>query len=677
MKTVEYTKETGKIKPFILQEEIANVVKLPDSKPSKRIIQSKKSKQAMAVLTDIEKNHNISWYKELRNRAERNMNAVALFYRGRKITFRHLFEKADALSKALAKAGIEKGDEIPCCISNTPELIYTMLAANRIGAKLNLFGTHLDKNYLKEILDNTSKKVLIASDDNYSEIQDVVNKCDFKNKVLISLSDSLPKNPEKCSEYVSDLDKYYRYPNLVPKFKINDNSILSFNEFIKYGEDYNKPIIDNSTLDTEFVVTYTSGSTKKGFPKQIIHTNRSFIVSGTFNDMELSGSPKIPYQRGMCYIHSDSNTNLVTCISDSLMKLWSVSCEPEYGREVALDAIRINNPSMIEMTTSHIIQMCKDYLKNLDKGVKYKFPKMIATFAVGEPTSKGEEKLINKVLKTSKAGSEVRVKGITLPYAPLSVGGGDCEHGGIFYNVFNNIQSKKNMILTHKKSADNGMAPVVFGNVTALKKDEKGNYVECDYYENGILVANSATNMTGYKNDIENTLKKIIRDSYGRDWLSCDAYGYIDAAGNVHQKDRVGNEIILENGTMILPSQISEVVLNDTKNILSCTVTSYHTENGDIPIVNYELSPLMINSRRKAILSMNDRIKQKFGSLLGDQILFREFTNDKSFPVSGSGKRDILAIENMGLNNTYRIVDDKAILTNISDTKDDGKVLRK
>ncbi len=677
MKTVEYTKETGKIKPFILQEEIANVVKLPDSKPSKRIIQNKKSKQAMAVLTDIEKNHNISWYKELRNRAERNMNAVALFYRGRKITFRHLFEKADALSKALAKAGIEKGDEIPCCISNTPELIYTMLAANRIGAKLNLFGTHLDKNYLKEILDNTSKKVLIASDDNYSEIQDVVNKCDFKNKVLISLSDSLPKNPEKCSEYVSDLDKYYRYPNLVPKFKINDNSILSFNEFIKYGEDYNKPIIDNSTLDTEFVVTYTSGSTKKGFPKQIIHTNRSFIVSGTFNDMELSGSPKIPYQRGMCYIHSDSNTNLVTCISDSLMKLWSVSCEPEYGREVALDAIRINSPSMIEMTTSHIIQMCKDYLKNLDKGVKYKFPKMIATFAVGEPTSKGEEKLINKVLKTSKAGSEVRVKGITLPYAPLSVGGGDCEHGGIFYNVFNNIQSKKNMILTHKKSADNGMAPVVFGNVTALKKDEKGNYVECDYYENGILVANSATNMTGYKNDIENTLKKIIRDSYGRDWLSCDAYGYIDAAGNVHQKDRVGNEIILENGTMILPSQISEVVLNDTKNILSCTVTSYHTENGDIPIVNYELSPLMINSRRKAILSMNDRIKQKFGSLLGDQILFREFTNDKSFPVSGSGKRDILAIENMGLNNTYRIVDDKAILTNISDTKDDGKVLRK
>ena len=656
MKTLDYTKKTGRIKPFVLQKEIPTLVKLPDSKPSKRDIKSSKSKKAMAVLIDVEKNHNTSWYTELRKRAEVNMDAVALFYRGRKISFRRLFEKADAMAKSLKKMGIEKGDEIPCCISNTPELIYTMLAANKIGAKLNLFGTHLDKEYMKSVLDNTTKKVLIASDDNYSKILDVVNKCGFENKLLISLSDSLPKNPEKCKEYVKDLDKYYHYPNLVPNFKKNDSSIMSFNEFINYGRDYNKEIVDTGTLNTDFVITYTSGSTRKGFPKQIIHTNRSFIVSGTFNDMELSGSPKIPYQRGMCYIHSDSNTNLVTCISDSLMKLWSVSCEPEYGKEVALDVVRINSPSMIEMTTSHLVQLCKDYFKALDVGVKYKFPKLIATFAVGEPTSKGEEKFINKVLRTSKAGSEVRVKGITLPFAPLSVGGGDCEHGGIFYNVFNSVQAAKNMILTRRKSEDNGMAPVVFGNVTALKKDSRGNYVECDYNECGILVANSATNMSGYKNDLNNTLKKIVTDSYGRDWVSCDAYGYIDTLGNVHQKDRVGTEMLLSNGNMILPSQISDVVLKDSKNILSCVVTCVHTVNGDIPVINYELSPFKINSRTKTLTSMHERIKQKLAPILGDSdILFREFRNEKSFPLNGSGKRDVVAIQNMGLKNTFML----------------------
>lgn len=655
MKTLEYAEKTGRIKAFRLQDEIDILSGLPDSKPSKRIIKNKKNLQAMKVLLDIEKNHNVSWYKELRNRASVNMNATALFYRGRKISFEELFSNADNLVKSMKKLGIEKGDEIPCCISNTPELVYTMLAANKIGAKLNLFGVNLNKEYMKSILDNTTKTLFIASDDNYSKIVDIVEKCGFDNKLLFSLSDSLPEKPEMCEEYVPELSKYYHYTNYVNKYKEQDSTIMSFNDFIEYGSDYNKEIIDDNDLNTDFVITYTSGSTKTGFPKQIIHANRSFIVSGTFNDMELSGSPKIPYQRGMSYIHSDSNTNLVTCISDSLMKLWSVACEPEYGKEVALDVIRMNNPSMIEMTTSHLIQMSKDYLDNLNKGKKYKFPNMIATFAVGEPTSKGEEKFINKVLRLSKAGSEVRVKGITLPFAPLSVGGGDCEHGGIFYNVFNNVQTKKNMLLTKKRSFDNAMAPVVFGNITALKLDANGIYRECDYDECGVLVANTATNMVGYKDNKQGTLNKIIRDEYGRDWLSCDVYGYIDKTGYVHQKDRLGNEIILENGKMILPSQISEIISRDTKNILSCLVTSVNTNNGQIPVVNFELSPLKKNDKKHAIVSMYKRIEKYLGKEVADIILFREFDNINSFPLKESGKRDVLSVEKMGLKNVFRV----------------------
>ena len=79
MKTREYTESTGKIKPFNLQEELRTVVKLDDSKPSKRIMYNKKNKAAMVVLDDIEKNHNTSWYRELRSRAEKNMNAILFF----------------------------------------------------------------------------------------------------------------------------------------------------------------------------------------------------------------------------------------------------------------------------------------------------------------------------------------------------------------------------------------------------------------------------------------------------------------------------------------------------------------------------------------------------------------------------------------------------------------------
>ena len=557
------------------------------------------------------------------------------------------------LAKSFKKSGIEPGDEIPCCISNMPELIYTMIAASKVGAKLNLFGTHLEKGYFETILKDTTDKLIIISDDNYGEIKDTVNKCGFKKKLLVSLADSLPEHPEKCDEYVEELDKYYHFDNLAKEYKKNDENIVLFDEFLDYGKDYDKEVEDkNSNLDTEFLITYTSGSTKRGFPKQIIHCNRSLIVSGYFNDLEISGSPKIPHQRGMCYIHSESNTNLVTCISDSLMKIWNVACEPVYSRKTALDVIRINNPSMIEMTTTHLIQMAKDYLELFKKGNKIKFPNMIATFAVGEGTSPGEEKLLNNVLRKAKAGSEVVVKGITLPYAPLSVGGGDCEHGGIFYNVFNSIQRKKNYFLTGKK--DTGMNPIVFGVMAVMKKNPDGTYTECNYDEMGILVANSATSMVGYKNDKANTLKKIIRDDQGRDWLSCDAYGYIDKAGNVHQKDRVGSEILLNNGKVILPSTIAETVTRDSKNVLSCTVTSYTSEdNYDIPIINFELFPgLSQEARNKAIVSINKRLIKQFGYI---HVLYREFNDQIPFPEAGSGKRDFVAIENMKLQNTFEI----------------------
>lgn len=657
MQFLEEVKETGRIPIFDLKSEIEEMMKngIVDKPSSKILLSPRKRNKVLEILDDIYKNHNTSWYREVKKRAEKDYDAIAIFYRGRKITFREMFEEADKLAKSMKKIGIEKNEEIPCCISNSPELIYTMLAASKIGAKLNLFGTHLDKDYLDEILSDTSHKIFISTDDNYNELEDKIRNVNFKNKLVFSLSDSLPENPKECDEYIEELDKYYHYENKAKIFKESDNTILLKDEFIEYGADYDGQVEEESRLSDDFLITYTSGSTKKGRPKQIIHTNNSLIVSGTFNDLEISGSPKISYQRGMCYIHSESNTNLVTCISDSLMKIWSVACEPEYGRNVALDVIRINNPSMIEMTTTHLIQMAKDYLNNLKNGIKHKFPKMIATFAVGEGVTPGEEKLLNKVLRLSKAGSGVTVKGIRLPFAPLSVGGGDCEHGGIFYNVFNAVQAKKDQLITHKKI--NGMAPIAFGIVTALKPTGIGTFKECNYDEYGIIVANSATSMVGYKNNKEKTIQKVLRDERGRDWLSCDVYGYVDKSGKVHQKDRVGSEIILGNGTIILPSQIVDCVASDSKNILSCCVTVYHTENGDIPIVNFELSPLMISTREKAISSIADRIRKQFGSFLEEIIFYREFSDSLPFPEAGSGKRDFGKIEAMGLENAFKIND--------------------
>ena len=139
MQTREYTMETGRIKTFHLEDEIDSLSKVPASKPSSRILRTKKGRKAIAGLIDIEKNHNHSWYAEICERAKKDPDAIALFYRGTKVTFREMIAKADQIAKAFVEKGIKKGDEIPACLSNTPETVYILLALNKIGAKINLF----------------------------------------------------------------------------------------------------------------------------------------------------------------------------------------------------------------------------------------------------------------------------------------------------------------------------------------------------------------------------------------------------------------------------------------------------------------------------------------------------------------------------------------------------------
>ena len=119
--------DEGRIPTYRVEEELELLENLPDSKPSKRIIKTKKGLKAIKALIDIKNNYDISWYQYLKDRNLKNMNDVALFYRGTKITFQEMFDKADELIKSMAKIGLYIGDEIGVCVTNSPEFVYIIL----------------------------------------------------------------------------------------------------------------------------------------------------------------------------------------------------------------------------------------------------------------------------------------------------------------------------------------------------------------------------------------------------------------------------------------------------------------------------------------------------------------------------------------------------------------------
>lgn len=661
MKTKEYTLTTGKIKTFHAEKEIESMLKIDKNKPSSMMINTKKGQKAITALLDLELNHNHSWYKELKLRMRENPNATALFYRGTKITFKEMFDKADTVAKSLKKIGIEKGEEIPVCLANTPELVYIMLATNKIGAKLNLFSSKLSSEYLNEILDGCTDKLFITSDDNYEDIKEVIKERNFNNKVIISLTDSLPKYPELIYDYEPSLKEYYHYPNKAKEYIRIDYTLISFKEFSKFGNDYNELINDNNDLDTEFLVTYTSGSTKIGLPKQVIHSNRSLITSGRFHDPELSGNPKLEGLRGLAHIHTDSNTDIITCISDNLMQLWSVALEPEYDKRKFLDYVILNKPNYLNATKSFYIEMAKQYLierKYHENGIGRKLPFLLAAFSVGEVTTKGEEKFINTFLREARAGSGVKIFGeISMPFTTLCVGGGDCEHGGIYYSLWRTMFEKLNYLKL--RGREYGLMPESYVQASAFKKNQNGTFDECNFNEYGLIAANSATTMVGYKNASQKTSDLIITDTSGRDWVSSNVYGYIDELGGVHVKGRIGEEIILSNGNIVPSFIIEELICKDTKNILSCTVTKYEDEKRTIPIINLEFQPKRRDDPTKIINSIIKRCDRKLDIDTTKEFGFRIFDWDNPYPLTASGKRSIKEIEQMGLLNTKFIDETK------------------
>ena len=432
---------------------------------------------------------------------------------------------------------------------------------------------------------------------------------------------------------------------------------MLFDEFKNYGEDYDQVINDDNDLDTDFLITFTSGSTKVGRPKAIIHSNRSLITCGIFHQPQYSGNPEIKGLRGLAHIHTESNTDVITCISDNLMQTWSVALEPVYGKNTFLDILFLNKPNYCNATPTHIIEAAKEYLIE-KKFSGRKLPWLLALFAVGEPTSKGEEKFINMFLKKAKAGSGVKIKGLSLPYTTLSIGGGDTEHGGIYYSLWKSFYEK--LYTPVLKGKEYGMQPVPYAHISCFKKLPNGLYEECNYNEMGLIASNSATTFKGYQNNIDAVKNKIIMDTYGREWLSNEVYGYIDNLGTVHVKDRSENNIKLDAYNNIENYKIADIILEDTKNILSCTVSKVIENDIEIPIINVEFQPFKEKSDEYVINSLKNRLYAKLPANIVNEIMskikIRIFDNKKSFPVSGSGKRGYGAIDEMYLDNTFDLL---------------------
>ncbi len=104
-----------------------------------------------------------NFYELITFQARKRGSKVALLVDDEKITYGDILDKVDKLAGYLAQKGVKEGDNIALFLRNSPEFIYTIFAASKLGAILVPVNTFLKEEELSYILEDSGSSVLIAS----------------------------------------------------------------------------------------------------------------------------------------------------------------------------------------------------------------------------------------------------------------------------------------------------------------------------------------------------------------------------------------------------------------------------------------------------------------------------------------------------------------------------------
>ena len=445
---------------------------------------------------------------------------VAVIDGDKQFTYKEFGQRADKLSAALLKAGIQKGDHVAVMLPNTHYMLESFYGICQIGAVLVPLNYRLNAEDLEYIIKHSDSKMLIVDEEFTSPIEEIGDRLPFDQVIVVSIEgETNSLNGVDFEAFIGqDFEDF-----TLPKTEIDENQLLTLN--------------------------YTSGTTSK--PKGVMLTHRGNYMNAANFLYHLSVKHDDVYLHTLPMFHANGWGGV-----------WAITAAG--ATHVCLR--KVDPPLILNLFAEHQISLLCG-------------APTVVNMLVNEPLAKEIKITTNPRMATAgapPAAALIAKAQAILGLNMIHVYGLTETSPFILYNEWKNEFDEKSPDEQATIKARQGIE-LAFNGETKVVNQEDGQEVAWNGKELGEIVTRGNVVMEGYYKDPERTAE-AIKDG----WFYTGDLAVTYPDGYIEIQDRI-KDMIISGGENISSTEI-EGVLYKHPDILEAAVIAIPDEKwGEVP----------------------------------------------------------------------------------------------
>ena len=456
--------------------------------------------------------------------ANKYPSLVAYEYYGLTCTYQEFYKKIEETAKALKAQGVKENDRVTICMPNTPQGLFAFYAVNMIGAIANVIHPLSAEKEIEFYLNVSKSKFLITIDISYEKIMNIIDNTKVEKIIVASAANDFGRSMTFL---------YWLTKGRKINVKITRDNIISWKNFIESGKSFTGNYKCHKTAESVAAILYSGGTT--GTPKGIMLSNRSFNSVATQAGIMCHAKTGESVLSIMPIFHC---FGLTVCIHTPLSNGMKCILVPDFSAKKFVGLVRKHKPNFVVGVPTLFDGLIKSEFGPDELSV------ITNAICGGDSLDPTLKERVDNFLKEHGSKAEIREG-----YGLTESSGATCLTPDNYYRK--------------------GSIGIPFPD-TYFKIVINGTHEEAPYGTDGEICISGPSIMSGYLDNIDETLQTLRVHDDGRVWLHTGDIGSMDEDGFVYFKQRL-KRIIISSGYNIYPSYV-EKVINEHPSVLSSTV---------------------------------------------------------------------------------------------------------